>query len=323
MKQSLDRVRIDADLTSATVDGREITAEGPKVLRSALADALYDAFHTGREPTEGPRHKSLRDPDFEHRLRAVVPHHDSPALAMVEPGAPGVVRLNGVRVRIPESRLGDEVATPAGPARRVGLPAVQPTVSPGFLLVSGSAGHGLEEDACLRLYLGAETADAAPALWGAVLERLEKLRLPYRAKVLSARDLYPRRDSIVVYLGRRAWHAVPEIGAAATATGGLRQDLSAYVAALGGGIGWAWEPQDPRPGTRRLSFGEHRSHAIAAGLLVHAEHGGDRDDAVREALRAAGVEPGAVYRNLGSPTLPFETSGPEPGPGPYENQERR
>ncbi|MGW0590765.1 T3SS effector HopA1 family protein [Streptosporangium sp. NPDC002607] len=61
----------------------------------------------------------------------------------------------------------------------------------------------------LRLYLGAGTADAAPALWGAVLERLEKLRLPYKAKVLSARDLYSRHDSIVVYLGRLAWHAVP------------------------------------------------------------------------------------------------------------------
>ncbi|MET8049595.1 T3SS effector HopA1 family protein [Streptosporangium sp. NPDC005286] len=59
----------------------------------------------------------------------------------------------------------------------------------------------------------------------------------------DGRDLYSRRDSIVVHLGRLAWHAVPEIGAAATATGGLRQDLSTYVAALGRGIGWAWEPQ--------------------------------------------------------------------------------
>ncbi|MGJ6962803.1 T3SS effector HopA1 family protein [Streptosporangium sp. G11] len=321
MKRPLDRVRVHANLTSATVDDREVTADGPKALRCALADALYDAFHADREPAAELRHDSPRDPDFEHRLRAVVPHRDHPALPLVEPGKPGVVRLNGVRVRVPESRLGEEVATPAGPARRVSLPAVQPSVSPGFLLVSGSAGQGMEKGARLRIYLGAESAEAAPALWGAVLERLERLRLPYNAKVLSNRHLHPRRDSIVVYLGPRSWHAAPEIGAAATATGGLRQDLSAYVAALGPGIGWAWEPQDRRPGMRGLSFGEHRSHAIAAGLLAHAEHGGDRDEAVREALRAAGVEPDAMHRNIGSPPLPFETSGPETGPGSCEDEE--
>ncbi|WP_449066688.1 T3SS effector HopA1 family protein, partial [Planomonospora algeriensis] len=90
---------------------------------------------------------------------------------------------------------------------------------------------------------------------------------------------------------------------------------------LGPGVGWAWEPQDRRPGMRGMSFGEHRSHAVAAGLLAHAEQGGDRDEAVREALRAAGVEPGAVHRNIGSPPLPFETSGPDNGPGPCEDQE--
>ncbi|WP_449060965.1 T3SS effector HopA1 family protein, partial [Planomonospora algeriensis] len=221
MKRSLDRVRIHPDLASATVDDREVTADGPKALRGALADALYDAFHAGRDPAAGRRHKSLRDPDFERLLRAAVPHDDCPALALAEPGTPGVVRLNRVRVRIPESRLGEEVATPAGPARRVSLPAVQAAISPGFLLVSGSAGHGLEEGARLRVYLGAGSAEAAPALWGAVLERLEGLGLPYNAKVLSARRLYPRRDSIVVYLGHRAWHAAPEIAAAAAAAGGL------------------------------------------------------------------------------------------------------
>ncbi|MEW9551196.1 T3SS effector HopA1 family protein [Nonomuraea sp. NPDC050783] len=305
MKHLLDQVHVSADRTFARVGDHEISAAGPKALRGELADALYDAFHTGHRRTEEPGSRSLRDPEFEAGLRGRVPHGDTAALVPAEPGMPGVVRLNGVRVRLPGSRLGDHVGTPAGPARRVSLPAVQPSISPGFLLVTGSAGHGLEEGACLRVYLGAATPEAAPALWGAVLERLEKARLPYRAKVLSARDLYPRRDSIVVYLGRAAWHAVPEIAAAASETGGLREDLSAYVAALAPGVGWAWEPDDPRPGMRGLSFGEHRSHAVAAGLLAHAEHGGDREESVRESLRAAGIDPGAAHRNLASPASPF------------------
>ncbi|MET9342310.1 T3SS effector HopA1 family protein [Nonomuraea sp. NPDC003804] len=321
MMRALDRVRVGADLTSATVDGRDVTAGSPKALRTALADALYEAFHTGGDPREGRPRRLSRDPGFEQALRAMVPHSGTRVLAPVEPGSPGVVRLNGVRVLVPEARL--DAAADGGPSRWVTLPAVMPALSPGFLLVNGSLGHGMEEGVFVRVYAGADSPDAAPGLWGAMLTRLEELRLPYRAKVLSARAHYPRRDSIVVYLGRRSWHAVPDVARAAAAAGGLRRDLSVYVAELGRGVGWAWEPRDPRPGMRGLSFGEHRSHAVAAGLLAHAERGGDREHAVSEALRDAGVVPGAVHRNLGSPVLPFETSGPEPGPGSHEIQERR
>ncbi|WP_214409113.1 T3SS effector HopA1 family protein [Sphaerisporangium fuscum] len=323
MRRLLDRVRISPDLTSATVDDREVGGDGPRTLRGALSIALYDAFHAGQKPRETARRKSLRDPGFEQALRAMVPHRDSRVLAPLVPGTADVVRLHGVRVLVPAARLGAEAETPGGPARWVGVPAVLPALSPGFLLVNGSLGHDFEAGSCVRLYVGAETPDAAPGLWGALLGRLEDLQVPYRAKVLSARDLYPRRDSIVVYLGRRSWHVVPELTRAATAAGGLRRDVSAYVAELAGGVGWGWEPQDPRPGMRGLSFGEHRSQAVAAGLLAHAEHGGDRDRSVTEALLAAGITPGALHRNLTSPAVPFETSGPGPGPGSDEEHERR
>ncbi|MGI5271713.1 T3SS effector HopA1 family protein [Nonomuraea sp. CA-218870] len=320
MRQHLDRVRVAADLASATVDGREVTASGPKALRKALADALYEAFHTGGTPKEDQPRRPPGDPAFEQVLRAMVPHPGTRVLAPVEPGAPDVVRLGGVRVLIPEqdTAAGGE----AGQTRWVTLPSVMPALSPGFLLVNGSAGHGLDEGACVRVYAAAERPDAAPGLWGAILARLEELGLRYRAKVLSIRGHYPRRDSIVVYLGPRSWHAVPEIARAATAAGGLRPDLSAYVAPLGPGLGWAWEPHDPRPGMRGLSFGEHRSHAVAAGLLAHAEHGGDLERTVDEELRAAGITPGAPHRNLDSPPLLFETSGHRSGPGSHEIKER-
>ncbi|MEU4541374.1 T3SS effector HopA1 family protein [Streptosporangium sp. NPDC023825] len=347
LMRALERVRVGADLTSATVDGREITAGGPKALRKVLADALYEAFHTGRDPHREQPRRPPHDPGFEQALRAMVPHDSTRVLATVEPGSPAVVRLNGVRVLIPQDRIGAEARTGTrdqtrtetggetrtetgtggeaggGLSRWVTLPAVLPALSPGFLLVNGSQGHGMQEGACVRVYAGVRTPDAAPGLWGAMLARLEELRLPYRAKVLSARDHYPRRDSVVVYLGWRSWHAAPDVAAAAAAAGGLREDLSLYVAALGRGVGWAWEPHDLRPGMRGLSFGEHRSQAVAAGLVACAGQGGDREQAVTEAMRAAGAMPGAVHRNLASPPLPFETTGPEPGSGTRETQERR
>ncbi|GGO00657.1 hypothetical protein GCM10010116_01030 [Microbispora rosea subsp. aerata] len=308
LAETLDQVEIGADLRSATLGEREVTADNVRTFRGMLAGALYDLLHAGRPHREGPRRKSVRDPEFETALREMVPHQSSRALVPVHPDAPAVVTLSGVRVRVPEERLAEEVETAGGRARWVSLPAVLPALSPGFLLVNGSLGAGLDQGRCLRLYLGVTEPQPVAGLWGAVLGRLEELRVPYRAKVLSARDLYPRRDAIVVYLGPRAWHAVPEIARAATAAGGLRPDVSTYVARLGDGIGWAWEPEDPRPQMRGMSFGEHRSHAIAAGLLAHAagEGPGGRDAAVADALRAAGVDPGRPHRNTGSPGLPFE-----------------
>ncbi|WP_062346719.1 T3SS effector HopA1 family protein [Herbidospora yilanensis] len=306
MKPLLDRVGIGPGLTSATVDDREITAATPKALRALLASTLYDVLHAGRAAQDGPRPRTIRDLPFEQDLRAVVPHESSVVLARAEPGMPGVVRLGGVRVRVPAERLGEEI----GQVRRVELPAVRPAASPGFLFVTGSAGGDSGSSAHVRLYLGARDADAAPALWGTVLGRLESLRVPYRAKVLSSRALYPRRDSVVVYLGERSWHVVPDVAGAAVSTGLTRADVSAYVAPLGPGAGWAWEPDDSRPGMRGLSFGEHRSRAVAAGLITHAARGGDRDRSVEDALAEAGIVPGALHRNTASPALPFETTGP-------------
>ncbi|WP_066371470.1 T3SS effector HopA1 family protein [Herbidospora mongoliensis] len=309
MKPLLDRVRIDSDLTTATVDDREVTADNPKSLRAALANALYDVLHAGRAAQDGPRPKTIRDPAFERELRAVVPHESSSLLARPEPGLPGVVRLGAVRVRVPDDRLGEEVETPNGPARRVDLPSVLPAASPGFLFVNGSRGGDTQSPGHVRLYVSARDADAAPPLWAAVLTALESSGVPYRAKVLSARDLHPRRDAVVVYLGAQGWHVVPDVAEKAIATGLTGPDVSDYVAPLGPGAGWAWEPQDDRPGWRGLSFGEHRSRAIAAGLMTHAERGGDRDQTVDDALAEAGIAPGALHRNSGSPSLPFETTG--------------
>ncbi|WP_432924913.1 T3SS effector HopA1 family protein [Microbispora sp. CA-135349] len=308
LAEALDRVEVGADLRSATVADREVTADNVRTFRGVLAGALYDLLHAGRPHRDGRRRKSVRDPEFETALREMVPHRMSRVLAPVHPDSPTVVTLSGVRVRVPEERLAEEVETAGGRARWVRLPAVLPALSPGFLLVNGSLGTGLGQDHCLRLYLGVTEPPSVAGLWGAALGRLEELAVPYRAKVLSARDLYPRRDAIVVYLGPQAWHVVPEIARAAVAAGGLRPDVSAYVARLGEGIGWAWEPEDPRPEMRDMSFGEHRSHAVATGLLAHAEgqSPGDRDAAVADALRAAGVVPGQPHRNSGSPGLPFE-----------------
>jgi hypothetical protein len=238
-------------------------------------------------------------------LRAAVPHDSSIVDGEVDPGLVGaesaVVRLSGIRVLVPAAGI---VGARDGEAAQVRLPAVLPTVSPGFLMVGGSRGSGRSAGSLLRVYLHLTAPDAAPVVWGAVLNRLEGRGVTYRAKVTSARKLFPRRDAMVVYLGPDSWDAVSDVRAAAMATGGLDAGVSAYAARLDAGVSLAWEPDDPRPGMRGMSFGEHRSQAIATGLVAASTDGsGDRYAAVAEALMAASVDPLRPFRNTTSPTI--------------------
>jgi hypothetical protein len=143
----------------------------------------------------------------------------------------------------------------------------------------------------------------------------------YRAKVTSGMRLFPRRDGLVVYLGPDAWYAVDQVVAAVEGMPGLGTETSPFVRRLAPGVGAAWEPDDPRPGKRGLSFGEHRCQAVAEALVGIAVRGegsreaaadgsreaaadGSREAAIAEAFFNAGVDPLMPARNLGSPVVP-------------------
>jgi hypothetical protein len=306
LAERLDEVDIDSTQRRARIGDRTLTADTQRQLRTMLSGALYETWHVGRPQLEGPQPKPARDRAFEEVLRAAVPHDSSVVAAQVDPEQVGadsvVIPLNGIRVRVPADRIvaaGDD-----GGTAWVRMPAVLPAVSPGFLMVSGSRGVGPSVGSLLRIYLHLATPEAAPVVWGSVLSRLEERGVAYRAKMTSVPTLFPRRDAMVVYLGANSWDAAGDVREAAVATGGLDATVSAYVTQLEAGVGCAWEPDDPRPGMRGMSFGEHRSQAIATGLVAASTDGpGDRHAAVAEALLAAGIDPQRPFRNTTSPEL--------------------
>src|SRR5262249_37668667 len=95
----------------------------------------------------------------------------------------------------------------------VRLPAARPGLSPGFFLVDGSRGT-TEPGPVLRVYLHLDGPDDAVRLWDTTLRHLEGAAVRYRAKVTSSRRLFPRRDGLVVYLGREARDILPGLVAA-------------------------------------------------------------------------------------------------------------
>ncbi|MFI0930557.1 T3SS effector HopA1 family protein [Streptomyces sp. NPDC021019] len=306
---ALGLVSVRADGLAAEVAGRKLTADSPRDLRGRLTNALYEEFHAGngahRRDADAPPRRSLRDSALERRLTEAVPHARTPVTGrLVE-----VTDAGELVVRLPEitARLGaDRLITPGTPAPgelvEVALEAARPALSPGFFYVMGSRALPSPAGPVRRLFLHARDADGAVALWAAALTALEGAGARYHAKVLSDEDDYPRRDSVVVYLHGDHAPAERAVVAAVRDLPGLGADTSLFTARLAPGVAAAWDPRDPRPGHDGMSFGQHRSFALATALVDHALEGAEGTDGlaghVVRAFRAAGIDPAHPENNL-------------------------
>lgn len=300
--------------TSALVGERELTADDPRSLRAVIAAEFYRRHHMGRTDEETTAPRSLRDTALEARLLAAMPHrHITRPVELLGDGDEAGVPIaldGGVRVTVARERV-DTTGAGTGTRARVRLDAARPAVSPGFFLCEGTTAARSRSTGTLRIYLHVTGPDAAPRIWADVLGLLECERVPYRAKITSSRIGYPRQDACVVYLGPESWDAAELIAGAAQGLPGLGATVSAFVRELAPGVGAAWEPDDGRAGMRRVSFGEHRASAVAAGLVAHAQDPAARTLAqtVHDSLLEAGIDPADPAHNLTSPreVLPSPT----------------
>ncbi|MGW7822747.1 T3SS effector HopA1 family protein [Streptomyces puniciscabiei] len=305
---ALRGVTVASDGLSATVGGQRVEAPTEGVLVQKLAATLYQVLHAGRpDAVMSSRRRTLRHPDLDRRFAESMPHRTTLTEAVVHPAAQDgtfMAEIHGVRVLLAEADQDRPLPSARPAVATLGLPAARPALSPGFFLTDGSRGAGRESH-LLRTYIHLTDPDSAPAVWSAVLGYLEEHKLTYRAKISSNPDLYPRQDAFVVYLGPQSWHAAQGVAAAVQGGTGLGPSTSPLVHRIGPGVGIAWEPEDPRPGRRGLSFGEHRAGVLAEALVQNAIDGGrsNRDDAVAEAFLNASIDPLNPARNLGSPAL--------------------
>lgn len=141
----------------------------------------------------------------------------------------------------------------------------------------------------------------APTVWRAVIGKLESEQATYRAKALAKASGYPRRDAIVLYLGKESWPVVAGVVGAVRGLPGLNPDYSVLTAPVTNGVAFAWEPKDARIGWDRMSFGQHRTAAIAGAICAHVFDDTDLHTAVTEALIEANADPLAPHRNSDSP----------------------
>ncbi|MFJ8335948.1 T3SS effector HopA1 family protein [Streptomyces sp. NPDC094437] len=319
LRGALADVRISVDGRTAWVRDDEVNAESPSAMRFLLARTLYEVLHTGRGIKDRTPPRTLRAPDFEARLAKATPHPETVAAGVLtgQRSLAGrrVVEIDGVRVGVPDAvALREDGRTAGGSGRpvvRMELPSARPLLSPGFFLVdSGSGRTGGGE--LLRLYLRVADADAAPALWHAVLSALERRSVVYRAKIISNPASLPRNDGMVVYLGAGFWDAVGVVAEAAVGTGVPDGPAPAFARVIAPGVTVAWEPRDERVGMRGLSFGEHRAHVVARAFVAAAGWGREcpTDVELAEACVAANVDPADPARNLDSGGWEWGLTGP-------------
>ena len=307
LASAVDEVHVSPDGRSAVVHGDMIEADEPRTLRATLAVTLYERLHVGHptDTTDGraERLRSARDPGFERVLSAAVPHAHTvvPGRVLKKTDDGAVVALPDAVVQVPANAIRDPAVS--GAVAGVLVPAARPGLSPGFLLVQSPAPMAQQPaDGLQRVYVHVPEAVHAPAVWAEVLATLATHGGPYRSKVASSPQAYPRQDAIVIYSGEALEVArllVPRL----TGHPGLGTSTSPFAERVGQGVAVASEPADHRPGRRGLSFGEHRCGLVADALITHATGTGRGEvyRAVADALLAGGVDPLRPARNVPAP----------------------
>lgn len=301
----IDQVAVVDGGLKAETAGEVYEANSPQALGRKLGAALYQTLHTGRDKPLDVMMRSWRDRAFDAAL--------DEATGLRTMSLPGrltdvredhtIVEVDGLRVRTPHDVLTER----SGDTADIILPCARPGLSPGFFLATSSAGASARTGPILRLYGRLDGPDSAPAVWRELVTFLADAGIPWRAKISSSPLLYPRNDAVVVHLTRPGWRVAQECAELLQSTGLLGEGTSPFTHAITASVGCAFEPDDPRPSRREMSFGQHRTQVFADALVEHAVLPDSEQEPLTEFIGAAfidaGIDPNEPARNLASPLV--------------------
>jgi type III HopA1-like effector protein len=173
----------------------------------------------------------------------------------------------------------------------------------GFYFVFGEGLADQQNDAALVRFYWNISADGAPRLVRLLTRELNNFRVPFRFKCPSARGLFLRVDTAVLYVGRRFYKICAMVVDDVTQRLGRYLDAPTplFTKCLRPGLAFA---DDPRTGE---SFGMNRCRLVAEGLwtahLQDERDEGARLGAVVDRFRADGLDPEHPYLNASSEDL--------------------
>ncbi|HVZ52190.1 MAG TPA: T3SS effector HopA1 family protein [Pseudolabrys sp.] len=192
----------------------------------------------------------------------------------------------------------DGLPLPAGARARVRVPKEIRQLVQGFYMALGDAAWPDPPDAqgrLARLYW-ALSAGAAPSYLRLITEALNRLRLPFRTKVVRDPSQYRNADAGVLYIPSgavaKAWPAIERTYHAVAS--GLRPVTPMFTHALGPGLGLA---EDPGGG---ISFGQSRcriaAHALWAAFGASAQTADERACHIAQGFVENGIDPARPHK---------------------------
>jgi hypothetical protein len=173
----------------------------------------------------------------------------------------------------------------------------------GFYFAFGDTlGDQIEELATLRFYWNVQPEEA-PAVLETLADGLRRYAVPFRLKVLSTRELYPRPDAMVLYVADRYARVAAQVCRTAhrRLAAGAERETPLFTLRLAEGLGAA---EDPGNGE---SFGMSRCRVAAEGLWNAFVQGASGVEASVEIVRAHarryGLDPDRPWLNPRSADL--------------------
>lgn len=218
------------------------------------------------------------------------------------------VRRDGLTLTVTTAEVGTH-RMPAGHGDTVSVrfPAERRFSNPGWYVAIGSAGLRRNGLPVVRLYYSLAEADAAPPLLRAIAEALNAHEVPFHLKVANNPAGFGRNDPVVTYVAATDWPAL-RLDLERLHTGfrsALRDTGPCFARRLDHGWSMAAEPTGANK--KGVSFGQQRCILVAEGLLLAWSGGAraavEREAAVLERLRGAGIDPDHPYLDPGAVPL--------------------
>ncbi|MDI9894855.1 T3SS effector HopA1 family protein [Rhodococcus sp. IEGM 1381] len=303
----LDDISVDLESTSAQYAGDTIDARTRGALIARLSDRIYVREHAGRDPKAAQFVKRGSGNAFEHDIASAAADFVSVTPVDIVDRRDAdrwIVMHQGVRIAVPARSV-----TETRDGASIRLDGRRPRVSPGFFLVRGSRRPFVGRGTLVRLYCTVDNPVAALGLWRTLVRFLGEQDVPWQMKMISDAPLLGRNDSLVIYFPRRAWPTIPAVVEAIALSDTTSDRHSPFTTRVGPGISYAFEPADPDPRSTAMSFGQHRSTAVAEALISHAAGSAltakPKSEYLVERLAARGIDPTDLSRNLSSPIVPW------------------
>lgn len=310
----LERVATEV---SVTQDGYEIAGipqpvpghgriAHERAVLAAMTSELYSRYylHHGSPPMSACERIADKRPPFARedsaygrRLRDVVAgrHRWEPGWRVLPgTGARIQVERNGLVLHVTEEEI-----SPDGDGVLVRFPTDHPYASPGYFLVTGTAGPHTDGPTT-RIYLHL-TAEGAPTVFGSIIAAFDQSHLRYSAKLLNNPIAYTRPDAAVLYVRSddlsTALAIVLDVRGANNCA--FRHSEPAFTARAAPGLGLADEPMSHG---LPVSFGQHRCGILARGLLAAGVDANtiQRRDAICAELLGNGLRLERLHLNPGA-----------------------